>query len=139
MIATAESWCCLISSPRMQPLGSLVERLPRVLVVLPESLQAAYRSPESLGLERTRGREEKRGTRRCARPSLAAGGVRELVLQQGDTGHGHLPFLLGTGAVARRVAGPRAEHMFHADHGRIDVVFPAERSSTDWSCGLAPC
>jgi len=72
--------------------GALVERLPEgAVLVLPESLQAAYRLPEDLGLTEDPevAREEGYLLLATGHPLLRA--AAESVLQQGDAGHCHLP------------------------------------------------
>ena len=101
--------------------GALVERLPEgAVLVLPESLQAAYRLPESLGLT-----EDPEVAREEGYVLLATGhhllrAAAESVLQQGDTGHCHLPFPPGP-ALSPAVLQAHARERVHADHGRIDV------------------
>ncbi len=101
--------------------GALVERLPEgAVLVLPESLQAAYRLPESLGLT-----EDPEVAREEGYVLLATGhhllrAAAQSVLQQGDTGHCHLPFPPGP-ALSPAVLQAHARERVHADHGRIDI------------------
>ena len=101
--------------------GALVERLPEgAVIVLPESLQAAHRLPESLGLT-----EDPEVAREEGYVLLAPGhhllrAAAESVLQQGDTGHCHLPFPPGP-ALSPAVLQAHARERVHADHGRVDI------------------
>ena len=101
--------------------GALVERLPEgAVLVLPESLQAAYRLPEDLGLTEDPevAREEGYLLLATGHPLLRA--AAESVLQQGDAGHCHLPRPPGP-APSPAVLQSHARDRVHADHGRIDI------------------
>jgi hypothetical protein len=101
--------------------GALVERLPEgAVLVLPESLQAAYRLPEDLGLTEDPevAREEGYLLLASGHPLLRA--AAKSVLQHGDAGHCHLPRQPGP-APSPRVLQSQARDGVQVDHGRIDI------------------